>query len=189
MQAFANVFDEASVWYDGTSILLIGSRSRALQVDLTTFLRRNAEPQVLENLESINNPGPWLLLATYVTGPEGLRRLIGGDVTPNTDDRPFLEYDVLRAGQLGDHDFADNLEMLAPAFESIVPRLRPADRTPENVKHLAQAESLMQALLSVRIKQLRGQSPDAERLRARVIKEFRLREADLQLLEPFWPED
>ncbi|MBI3461546.1 MAG: hypothetical protein HY000_00585 [Planctomycetes bacterium] len=185
MQAFANVFRESTVWYDGTSLLLVGCRDQPLRIDLRMLLRRSEQPRVIDSLALIGNPGPWLLLSTYVTGPQGLARLIGSGVQENTDDRPFLEYDVLRAGRLDGHDLADNLEMLTTVYEPIDPLLLQTDPSPTNLDQLHHAAAVMRALLDVRIHSLRQRQNAAAELLDRAVKDFDLHAPDLKLLEPF----
>jgi spermidine synthase len=184
MQAFASVFRESTAWYDGTSLLLVGCRDQPLRIDVPTYLRRTAQPRVVDNLALIGNPGPWLILSTYVTGPQGLARLIGSGAPENTDDRPFLEYDVLRAGPLDGQDLADNLEMLTTVFEPVDPLLvnRHSPDGPDELRHAAK---VMPALLEVRIHSLRQQEAVAAELLDRAVTDFGLQAPDLRLLEPF----
>jgi spermidine synthase len=184
MQAFVNVFPDTTVWYDGTSVLLIARRDGPLRIDLEMVIQRSGQARVVENLGLIDHPGPVLLLSTYVAGPQGVRRLIGSGVPQNTDDRPFLEYDVLRAGRLDRRALADNLEMLTAVFEPIDARWLPDSGTAESLEQLRQAAALMRAMLEVRIRSLRD-DPAAPKLLEGLIDDFELSEADLRLLQPF----
>ncbi len=163
LAAFARVFPECSAWYDGTSLLLLGGDGPLL-VDLPRALERAARPRVQQSLALIGSPDPWLLLATRACGPDGVRRMIGGEVPENSDDHPWLEHAVLLAGRLDAPVMADNLELLRAYWEPPGDALRPADREPATQQRLAAAGTLLRDLLGVRILAMRGQADAAELL-------------------------
>ena len=172
MQAFAQVFPETTVWYDGTSVLLIGSRDRPLAVDAARLRARLARPSVRANLAPIGGPDAELLLATYVCGPEGLRRMIGAGVPENSDDRPYLESTILMSGPLLDASLADNLQLLLDEWETT--------GAPPSTRR-----ELMRDLLAARIERLReGDARLAERARA-MIDTYRLTPQQWESLDVF----
>jgi spermidine synthase len=184
-QAFARVFPESTVWYDGTSVLLIGSRDRRLEIDVERFLERAARPAVQESLAPIGAPPGWLLLGTYVSGPEGLAEMIGADVPDNTDDFPYLEYAVLLSGRLGKGNMADNLSMLQSVYEPMAGRLSTSSRLPGNLAAIDATRELMKDLLRVRLLLLAGKEEEAELLATSISRERKVSTADWELFEPF----
>ncbi len=156
MRAFLNVFEESSLWYDGTSLLLLGRRDRPLAIDLSRVRGRLEQPDVRSNLAMIGGPDEWRLLSTFVAGRRGLEQMVGGDVPENSDDRPYLEYAILRSPPLTREDLAGNLAMFEPHWQPVTLLLEEGDRTTENVERLAREESVMRRLLRARILKLRG---------------------------------
>lgn len=116
IRAFLNVFPEATLWYDGTAVLLVGRRDAPVRVPLARFLQRARIEGVQDNLRLIDSPHPLCLLATYVWGSEELARFIDADVPANTDDRPYLEYTLLHSGPLSRDAMLKNLELFV-SFE------------------------------------------------------------------------
>jgi len=185
MRAFKLVFPETTVWYDGTSLLLIGCRDQRLNVDVERFLQRAARPKVRASLGSIGAPPAWLLLATYVCGPEALTSMIGEGVPDNTDDFPYLEYAVLLSGRLGKANMAANLSMLQPVYEPMAARLAPSSRSPGNLAAIAATRELMKDLLRVRLLLLAGKEREAELLATSIARQRKVSAADWELFEPF----
>jgi spermidine synthase len=176
MQAFARVFPQTSVWYDGTSVLLVGSRDRPLLVDAERVRQRLARPRVQANLAPIGKPDAELVLATYVCGPEGLRRMIGAGVPDNSDDQPYLESTILMSGRLASASLADNLELLLGAYEAEGPAPSPTQRD---------KRALMRELLQARIELLReGDARLADRARE-IITRHRVSEQEWAALDVF----
>ncbi len=71
-------------------MLLVGSL-QPLDLDLNRIAARFNQPQVAQALTEIGIDSPAALLATWVTGREGLERY-AGTAEPVTDDRPRIEY-------------------------------------------------------------------------------------------------
>ncbi len=184
-RAFRNVFPQATLWYDGTSVLLVAQRNGPLQVDAVRFLRRAEQDAVRDSLKLIGSPHPLMLLSSYVTGPDGLRQVVAGDVPDHTDDRPYLEYAVLLSGRLGTEHFARNLELVAQHFVVEDPAFGWNDLPERLRRDLRAARRLMKALLEVRIARLRG-DPDAAIKLARLTAEYGLSSRDLETLRPFF---
>ena len=140
----------------------------------------------MANLAKIGNPDPWLLLSTYMTDAQGVDAMIGPGVPPNTDDRPYLEYVVLRAGPLQPQDMIDNLRMISAGSQSVATRVQPSDRTERTLARLARGRSLMDRLLEVRIVHLAGRDAEARSSMISVIQDFGMDEAAVKLYEPFY---
>jgi len=184
LAGFLSVFPETSVWYDGTSLLLIGS-DRPLRLSVPRALARADEPRVRRSLATIGSPDPWLLLSTWVCGPAGLRLMIGGPVPRNDDDHPWLEHAVLLSGRLGAPVMADNLALLQPYWEPVEALLEPADCVPDTLARLAASRAVLRDLLGVRIQIMRGQEEAAEALANTIARRHALSAADWDALAPF----
>jgi predicted membrane-bound spermidine synthase len=91
VKAFLQVFPNATLWEGSADdYLLIGSKA-PLQITYQDLEARMADPELRARLARIGVEGPADLLATYMHGPEYLRRMTAS--TPvTTDDRPYLEY-------------------------------------------------------------------------------------------------
>jgi spermidine synthase len=184
VRAFADVFPHTSLWYDGTSVLLVGCKGRPLTIDEGQFRTRLARPEVQRNLASIGTPDADLLLATYAFGREGVDRLIGGDVPENTDDRPYLEYKVLLAGRLGATTMASNLEMLAPHYSPPDELFEPP-MAPEALAELRSHQNLMRDLLRIRVAVMRGETREVRRQTRQLFDTYPLDTSRRRLLNPF----
>jgi hypothetical protein len=119
MKSFLNVFSESTtLWYDGTSVLLMGRRGKPLDIDVRRMEKRLLQPVVSSSMDMIGNPDVWRLLSTYVASYKALLEMTEGDVPENSDDRPYLEYAILRSAPVTERTFAANLEMFEPHLES-----------------------------------------------------------------------
>jgi spermidine synthase len=185
MKAFLNVFPESTLWYDGTSVLLMGRRGRPLEIDVQRMARRLGQGDVRASLGMIGGPDVWRLLSTYVAGPGALERMVGTDVPENSDDKPYLEYAVLRSAPLTPRTFAANLEMLEPYRESVEHLLGSADRTPDNLLRLAREELIMRRLLRSRIHKLLGERELWEGSLRGLARDTGMDEAEFRSLWPF----
>jgi len=184
MQAFANVFPHTSLWYDGTSVLLVGSKGRPLTIDIARFEERLARPDVQRNLAPIGAPDASLLLATFCFARDGVDRVIGDGVPANTDDRPYLEYKVLLAGRLGHEAMASNLEMLAPHYEFSDALFDPT-LSAEVAATLRTNQGLMKDLLGIRTAVMRGERRKVRTLRRELFDTYSLDTERRRLLNPF----
>ncbi len=186
MRAFANVFAETTMWYDGTSILLIGKRGGPLEINVERFVERGRSPSVQRNLGIIGNPDPLLLLSTFVCGPDKLRQLIGTGIPDNTDNFPFLEYALLLAGPIKLDTYASNLEMLVPAMEPLEPRIRLADRQSEAFQLAQEVRRLIFALIEVRVLNFRREFPSAEAVLRQIQRRTGLNDLQMEQFRPFF---
>jgi spermidine synthase len=185
MRAFLNVFPESTLWYDGTSVLLVGRRGRPLNIDVQRMARRLGQGGVRASLGMIGGPDVWRLLSTYVAGPDALERMVGTEVPENSDDRPYLEYAVLRSAPVTPRTFAENLEMLEPHWEPVERLLGSADRTPDNLLRLAREEQIMRRLLRSRIHRLRGERGPWEQGLQSLVWDTGMSEEEFKSLWPF----
>jgi spermidine synthase len=90
VRAFLDAFPHASAWSTELhEVLLVGSQE-ALVLDGPRIAARFAQPPVRAALLEVGIESPEALLATWLTGREGLERY-AGDAAPVTDDRPLIE--------------------------------------------------------------------------------------------------
>jgi spermidine synthase len=71
-------------------VMLVGSL-QAIELDVPRIATRFGIPAVGSALRDVGIPSPAALLATWVTGREGLAQYVAG-AAPVTDDRPGIEY-------------------------------------------------------------------------------------------------
>jgi spermidine synthase len=186
MRAFLNVFAESSLWYDGTSVLLMGRRGKPLEIDVQRMERRLLQPGVADSMAMIGSPDVWRLLSTYVAGPDALELIVGRDVPENSDDRPYLEYAVLRSAPLTERTFAANLEMFEPHWEPVEGLLGSPDRTRDNVLRLAREQRIMKRLLRSRIHRMLGERTLWEKGLRSLIRDAGMDEQEFRSLWPFY---
>jgi spermidine synthase len=100
VRSFLDVFPYASLWTtEFHEMLLIGS-PQPLELDATRISKRFQQREVADTLREIGIASPAALLATWVTGREGLERY-AGRVLPVTDDHPAIEYATwVRRGEI-----------------------------------------------------------------------------------------
>jgi spermidine synthase len=100
VRSFLDAFPHASAWTTELhEVLLVGSAS-PLELDGVRIARRYARPGVAAALAEVGIESPEALLATWVTGREGLERY-AGDAPPVTDDHPRIEHAAwVRRGEI-----------------------------------------------------------------------------------------
>ncbi len=90
-RSFLDVFPYATLWTTELhEMMLVGSFS-PIVLDATRIQQRFAQPNVSAALGAVGISSPAALLATWVTGREGLEAY-AGNVLPVTDDNPRIEY-------------------------------------------------------------------------------------------------
>jgi spermidine synthase len=90
VRAFLDAFPHASAWSTELhEALLVGSKE-PLALDGPRVAARYDQPQVRAALREVGVESAEALLATWLTGREGLERY-AGDAAPVTDDRPLIE--------------------------------------------------------------------------------------------------
>lgn len=91
VRSFLDVFPYASLWTtEFHEMLLIGSNA-PLQFDAKEITSRFADPGVTTTLSAVGIHSPAALLATYVTGRDGLMRY-AAHAAAVTDNHPRIEY-------------------------------------------------------------------------------------------------
>ena len=181
--SFIRVFPNSTMWYDGTSILLIGCKGKPLTTDVHRFVSRGRRDRVRENLAVIGRPDPLILLGTFVCGPEQLHEWVG-QAAANTDDRPWLEYELLLAGPLRRDAFLQNLISVRSNFEpmSTVASASVHTETAMNVRET------MSRLLNARIEKIRGNHEHADQIIDSAQNDFGLTDSVLETLAPLLTE-
>ena len=185
-RTFLNEFPHSSLWYDGTSLLLIGSRGQPLQVDLRVAAKRIALPNVQRSLSRIQHPPLLMLLSTFVAGSEQLRQFAAKSPLSNTDDRPILEYSLLLEPRPTNRSYAANLAALQPLQCPLKTVLaNPLDLPPTARRELERQRRILLNCMQIRIHRLRSEFGHAESLRRTTISKFELNPGDLSLYQAF----
>ena len=183
LATYTAVFPQATLWYDGTSVLLISHPDRPLEIDLNAFYDRSAQDKVRYSLEMIGGPSPRTLLATFLCGPDGLRRFAAGAAV-NRDGHPSLEYHAILSGQGGRYSQADNLEsvisLAAPFGQITKPGTDPTQTAP-----IRQLRSTLLRLGRARVARLRGDHGKADQMLSALLEQDALAPEDLKRLAPF----
>lgn len=98
IRTFLEVFGESSLWYNTAEFLLIGYKSKEVQVSIERLDMLSSEEVISKDLEYAYWGGPahWLnrrevFLGSFLCGSESLARLTGG-AEVYLDDPPRLEY-------------------------------------------------------------------------------------------------
>jgi spermidine synthase len=91
VRSFLDVFPYATLWSTELhEMLLIGSNS-PIELDAGKITNRFVQADVSTSLKAVGVASPAAMLATWVTGREGLERY-AANVRPVTDDYPRIEY-------------------------------------------------------------------------------------------------
>ncbi|MBX7245080.1 MAG: fused MFS/spermidine synthase [Candidatus Sumerlaeaceae bacterium] len=113
LRTFYKVFPEMQVFYMNNEpthyILLLGTK-KPLTVDVDLLKKRLGQGAVAKDLAEIHLNSPEKILSCFVNGPEGLSKVLAGDLL-NTEDFPYLEFESPRFGY-GDAPILDNLDTL-----------------------------------------------------------------------------
>ncbi|WP_141218345.1 fused MFS/spermidine synthase [Bordetella genomosp. 5] len=89
--SFLDVFPHASLWTTEMHEMLLVGSLQPVTLDVARIAQRLEQPLVQSALAEVGVGSPAALLATWVTGREGLARF-AADTAPVTDDRPAIEY-------------------------------------------------------------------------------------------------
>jgi spermidine synthase len=189
LKSFTNEFPNTTVWYDGTSIFLLGRKGDDDRFDYANYMANFSRPEVRESLAKIDVTDPNFLLATFIAPFDAFRSLTEGGILENTDNNPRLEYSVLLARG---HSFYKNLELLSSRYQCIIPFLEGIEGKSE-IEAVERYCTLMKDLLGVRIIASEGNVLEsrkrideaAARLNS-VAARHRLNMKDIERMRPFW---
>jgi spermidine synthase len=91
VRSFLDAFPYATLWTTELhEMLLIGS-IQPIELNIPRVTARFSQPATRAALQEVGIASPAALIATWVTGREGLEAY-AGNVSPVTDDRPSIEY-------------------------------------------------------------------------------------------------
>jgi len=91
VRSFLDVFPHASLWTSEFHEMLLVGSLQPLRLDAARITERLQQPSVQQTLREVGIDSPAALLATWVTGREGLERY-AADAPAVTDDQPSIEY-------------------------------------------------------------------------------------------------
>ena len=180
MKAFLNVFGNATLWYDGTSVLLIGVRDGELRIDWEQVRARWSQREVQRNLRLIGKPPPLLLIGTFIGDVDAIKSQLD-DAVANTDDQPWLEFDVLRAEPLIATQMSQNLEMIRTMASPIADILS----TNQDRASLIKSQQLTMAMLQYRILVMSGRHAEGYNALKQLQAKFKLTDPSLKSLRAF----
>ncbi|MGO4332061.1 spermidine synthase, partial [Cupriavidus sp. M-11] len=91
VRSFLDAFPYATLWTTELHEMMLVGSPAPIELDAARIAARFAQPDVGAALRAVGIASPAALLATWVTGREGLEQY-AGDARPVTDDRPRIEY-------------------------------------------------------------------------------------------------
>jgi len=95
VRSFMEVFPNASMWYCGVDVVLIGSKGE-FKVDVARMADHMSDPEITRDLLSMGVQSPGDVLGWYIAGPDQLRRM-AGNAPINRVEYPVLEYSAPKA--------------------------------------------------------------------------------------------
>ncbi|HEY7393085.1 MAG TPA: fused MFS/spermidine synthase, partial [Bryobacteraceae bacterium] len=99
VRSFLDVFPYASLWTTEIHEMLLVGSPQPLELDVPRIIERFDQPAIAATLQEVGIDSPAALVATWVTGREGLEQY-ANEAPPVTDDRPRIEYaNWLRRGE------------------------------------------------------------------------------------------
>ena len=100
VRSFLDAFPYATLWTTELHEMLLMGSEAPIMLDANTIARRFASGNVMASLKAVGVDSPEALLATWVTGRQGLEKFAAG-AKPVTDDRPRIEYgDWVRSNEI-----------------------------------------------------------------------------------------
>jgi spermidine synthase len=158
LASFTQVLPHTTLWLNGGYLLLLGAEA-PLAVPLARFVERAVAPDALGGLAAVgSDPGD--LLSRFVARTEALAAWLQ-DAPINTEDRPFIEYDLWRQrARVNSIGLAvDNLRVL-------LARLEPLDRvvdaaSPAEAAKLARLGEARRRLLEGVVARAEGREREA----------------------------
>jgi predicted membrane-bound spermidine synthase len=91
VRSFVDAFPHASVWTTELHEMLLVGSTGPMELDASRIAARFEQTSVAQALAAVGVMSPPALIATWITGRDGLERYAGG-AAPVTDDRPRIEY-------------------------------------------------------------------------------------------------
>ncbi|WP_420995267.1 fused MFS/spermidine synthase [Cupriavidus sp. 30B13] len=91
VRSFLDAFPYATLWTTELHEMMLVGSAAPIELDAARIAQRFAQPEVGAALRAVGIASPAALMATWVTGREGLERY-AGDARAVTDDRPRIEY-------------------------------------------------------------------------------------------------
>lgn len=99
VRSFLDVFPYCSLWTTEIHEMLLVGSPQPLELDVPQIVARFQQPQIAATLQEVGITSAAGLLATWITGRDGLDHY-AGEAPPVTDDRPRIEYAAwLRRGE------------------------------------------------------------------------------------------
>jgi len=184
--AFLQEFSSTSIWYNGTAALLIGRKGGPISINLQRFIARANSPGVRESLALIGNPDPWMLLAMYVGDASKFLEQHTAPIPENTDDRPFLEYTVLRSPDAMRAKEYWTLKMLAGLGTPIERVLDPGAVVPSFQTEFYRMRTITNSFFSARLRLFEGNNQEARALVERTITGLKVTPEELRCLDHFY---
>jgi spermidine synthase len=91
VRSFLDAFPYATLWTTELHEMLLMGSEAPIRIDARRMQERFSQESVAASLKGVGIDSPAAVLATWVTGREGLERF-AADAKPVTDDRPRVEY-------------------------------------------------------------------------------------------------
>jgi spermidine synthase len=182
IKSFRNVFPNTTVWYDGTSIFLLGRNGDQVDFDYSDFVASFSNPGVEKSLAKIGLTDPDLILATFVAPVEEFEQLMGEAIPENTDNHPRLEYSVLYDRGFS---FSKNLELVSNQYGCISPHLTGIEDE-KSIRRVERVCVIMKDLFQVRLLATEGRLNEAGSLLESTAARNGLVMKDVEILRPFW---
>jgi spermidine synthase len=185
INAFVTVFPNSTLWYNGTAVLLIGSKGEALEVDGNRLLERAREPSVQQSLRLIGSPNPVMFLTMFIGDTSGFDEIFPEPISPNTDDRPTLEYTVLRSREAMQAKEYWTLKLL-PRFASRLEDRLNGPLAPPNQAQFVRMREITNAYYGARLLMFEGKRQQAEALVHSAARRHRISQQEAACLMHFF---
>ena len=183
--AFLDVFEHTTVWYNGTAALLVGSKGRPLEIDVPRFIARARQPRFRDSAALIGDPDPWMLLSMFIGTTERFNEIAPGPIPENSDDHPYLEYTVLRSADSMVAKEYWSLRFLQSLASPIGPVLT-GEMAPEDSRRLARTRQIMSQFFSVRLLLFEGRRDEAASAVRAAVQHFEISDDELRVLVNFF---
>lgn len=100
VRSFLDAFPYATLWSTEMHEMLLVGSLQPIELEANEIIRRFSQEQVSTALQAVGISSPAALLATWVSGREGLERY-ASNANPVTDDHPRIEYaSWVRSGEI-----------------------------------------------------------------------------------------